>query len=95
MKFKYSYSIKDFFNKDYLFLCLLFFSMGIINICMSLAVWLGEERKCSAAVAGLDAVLMKSVFKKVTSLLCIVNYSGYNELCGWGRLFLVEIVFHV
>ena len=45
------------------------FSMGI-NI-MSLAVWLGEERKCSAAVVGLDlllgviygtAVFIKSVF---------------------------------
>ena len=44
------------------------FSMGI-NI-MSLAVWLGEDRKCSAAVVGLDlllgiygtAVFIKSVF---------------------------------
>ena len=25
--------------------------------CMSLAVWLGEDRKCSAAVVGLDLVL--------------------------------------
>ena len=31
------------------------FSMGI-NI-MSLAVWLGEDRKCSAAVVGLDLLL--------------------------------------
>ena len=31
------------------------FSMGIS--CMSLAVWLGEERKCSATVVGLDLVL--------------------------------------
>ena len=31
------------------------FSMGI-NI-MSLAVWLGEDRKCSAAVVGLDLFL--------------------------------------
>ena len=46
----------------------IFFSMGI-NI-MSLAVWLGEDRKCSAAVVGLDlllgiygtAVFIKSVF---------------------------------
>ena len=31
------------------------FSMGI-NV-MSLAVWLGEDRKCSAAVVGLDLLL--------------------------------------
>ena len=31
------------------------FSMGIN--CMSLAVWLVEDRKCSAAVVGLDLVL--------------------------------------
>jgi len=31
------------------------FSM-VIN-CMSLAVWLGEDRKCSGAVAGLDLLL--------------------------------------
>ena len=31
------------------------FSMGIS--CMSLAVWLVEDRKCSAAVVGLDLVL--------------------------------------
>ena len=33
-----------------------FFSMGIN--CMSLAVWLVEDRKCSAAVVGLDLVLL-------------------------------------
>ena len=31
------------------------FSMGIN--CMSLAVWLGAERKCSATVVGLDMLL--------------------------------------
>ena len=31
------------------------FSIGIN--CMSLAVWLGEDRKCSAAAVGLDLVL--------------------------------------
>jgi len=31
------------------------FSMGIN--CMSLALWLGEDRKCSAAVVGLDLLL--------------------------------------
>ena len=31
------------------------FSMGINS--MSLAVWLGEDRKCSAAVVGLDLLL--------------------------------------
>ena len=30
------------------------FSMGLNN--MSSAVWLGEDRKCSAAVVGLDLV---------------------------------------
>ena len=38
-----------------------FFSMGIS--CMSLAVWLGEERECSATVVGLDSVLIKSFFE--------------------------------
>ena len=31
------------------------FSMGMNS--MSLAVWLGEDRKCSAAVVGLDLLL--------------------------------------
>ena len=35
------------------------FSMGIS--CMSLAVWLGEDRKCSAAVVGLDLLLGLSI----------------------------------
>ena len=34
------------------------FSMGIS--CMSLAVWLVEDRKCSAAVVGLDLVLART-----------------------------------
>ena len=60
------------------------FSMGIN--CMSLAVWLVEDRKCSAAVVGLDLVLglsmvrrcsLKRSFKRRFALLCIVNYSGY------------------
>ena len=37
------------------------FSMGI-NI-MSLAVWLGEDRKCSAAVVGLDLLLGLSMVR--------------------------------
>ena len=36
-------------------LSLAYFSMGIN--CMSLAVWLGAERKCSATVVGLDMLL--------------------------------------
>ena len=55
--------------------------------CMSLAVWLGEDRKCSAAVVGLDLLLglyirrrsLNRPFKRRLSLLCIVNYSGYIE----------------
>ena len=35
------------------------FSMGIS--CMPLAVWLGEDRKCSAAVVGLDLLLGLSI----------------------------------
>ena len=49
------------------------FSMGIS--CMSLAVWLGEDRKCCATVVGLDLVLglsmvrwcsLKRSFKRAT-----------------------------
>ena len=38
------------------------FSMGIN--CMSLAVWLGSVRKCSAAVVGLDLVLGLSMVRR-------------------------------
>ena len=38
------------------------FSMGIII--MSLAVWLGEDRKCSAAVVGLDLLLGSSMVRQ-------------------------------
>ena len=38
------------------------FSMGI-NI-TSLAVWLGEDRKCSAAVVGLDLLLGLSMVRQ-------------------------------
>ena len=49
---------------------------------MSLAVWLGEDRKCSAAVVGLDLLLGLSMvrrcslnqsFNRLLFLLCIVN----------------------
>ena len=57
------------------------FSMGISY--MSLAVWLGEERKCSATVVGLDLVLGLSMVRRCSlkqsfkcPVLCIVNYSG-------------------
>jgi len=55
---------------------------------MSLAVWLGEDRKCSAAVVGLDLLLglsmvwrcsLKRLLIVVSFLLCIVNYSGYGH----------------
>ena len=49
---------------------------------MSLAVWLGEDRKWSAAVVGLDMLLGRGrLLIVVSSLLCIVNYSGYIESC--------------
>ena len=44
------------------------FSMGINSI--SLAVWLGEDRKCSAAVVGLDLLLGLSMVRR-----CSLNRS--------------------
>ena len=44
------------------------FSMGINS--MSLAVWLGEDRKCSAAVVGLDLLLGLSMVRR-----CSLNQS--------------------
>ena len=44
------------------------FSMGI-NV-MSLAVWLGEDRKCSSAVVGLDLLLGLSMVRR-----CSLNRS--------------------
>ena len=44
------------------------FSMGINS--MSLAVWLGEDRKCSAAVVGLDLLLGLSTVRR-----CSLNRS--------------------
>ena len=49
------------------------FSMGI-NI-MSLAVWLGEDRKCSAAVVGLDLLLWLSMVRR-----CLLNRSLKRRL---------------
>ena len=49
------------------------FSMGI-NI-MSLAVWLGEDRKCSAAVVGLDLLLGLSMVRR-----CSLNRSFKRRL---------------
>jgi len=48
------------------------FSMGIN--CMSLAVWLVEDRKCSAAVVGLDLLLGLSIVRR-----CSLNRS-FNRL---------------
>ena len=44
------------------------FSMGINS--MSLALWLGEDRKCSAAVVGLDLLLGLSMVRR-----CSLNRS--------------------
>ena len=58
--------------------------------CKSFVVWLGEDTKCFAAVVGLALGLgistvrrcsLNRSFNAVSSLLCIVNYSGYIELC--------------
>ena len=48
-------------------------SMGI-NI-MSLAVWLGEDRKCSAAVVGLDLLLGLSMVRR-----CSLNRSNMKTM---------------
>ena len=45
-------------------------SMGINS--MSLAVWLGEDRKCFAAVVGLDLLLGLSMVRR-----CSLNRSFY------------------
>ena len=49
------------------------FSMGIY--CMSLAVWLGTERKCSATVVGLDMLLGLSMVRR-----CSLNRSFKRRL---------------
>ena len=49
------------------------FSMGIN--CMSLAVWLGEEMKCCAAVVGLDLLLGLSMVWR-----CSLNRSFKRRL---------------
>ena len=51
------------------------FSMGIN--CMSLAVWLGEDRKCSAAVVGLDLLLGLFSYKVIVNpyiLSCALHF---------------------
>ena len=49
------------------------FSMGINS--MSLAVWLGEDRKCSVAVVGLDLLLGLSTVRR-----CSLNQSLKRRL---------------
>ena len=49
------------------------FSMGINS--MSLAVWLGEDRKCSAAVVSLDLLLGLSMVRR-----CSLNRSFKRRL---------------
>ena len=52
------------------------FSMGIN--CMPLAVWLGEERKCSATVVGLDLGLGLSMIRR-----CLLNrYRSFKRRLG-------------
>ena len=53
--------------------------MGIY--CMSLAVWLVEDRKCSAAVEGLDLVIRLSMVRP-----CSLNRSRFIVL-NQGRFF--------
>ena len=59
--------------------------------CMSLAVWLGEDR-CSKftfgarVIYGQEPIMVRrrsliGLLNAVSSLLCTVNYSGYIESC--------------
>ena len=54
------------------------FSMGIS--CMSLAVWLVEDRKCSAAVVGLDLVLGLSMVRSFNRRLVSPMYCKLQRL---------------
>ena len=47
---------------------------------MSLAVWLGEDRKCSAAVVGLDLLLGLSMVRR-----CSLNRSFKRRFVSPGR----------
>ena len=62
------------------------FSMGIN--CMSLTMWFGEDRKCSAAAVGLDLSLGLPMVRGVHEIgllivvsfpQYIVNYSSYRH----------------
>ena len=59
---------------------------------MSLAVWLGEDRKCSAAVVGLDLLLGLSIVRRcslnrsfnrrfVSPMYCIFFKPSLTHLC--------------
>ena len=60
------------------------FSMGIS--CMSLAVWLVEDRKCSAAVVGLDLVLGVSMVRRCSSFIGGVRRLVSPMYCKLQRL---------
>ena len=61
------------------------FSMGI-NI-MSLAVWLGEDRKCSAAVVGLDLLLGLSMVRRCSlrRLTIVFRFSSTLTFDGFKK----------
>ena len=61
------------------------FSMGI-NI-MSLAVWLGEDRKCSAAVVVLDLLLGLSMVRR-----CSLNRSFKRRFVSYHA---ISLFFHL
>ena len=44
---------------------------------MSLAVWLGDDRKCSAAVVGLDLLLGLSVVRRCSLNQCYILNAIY------------------
>ena len=61
------------------------FSMGINS--MSLAVWLGEDRKCSAAVVGLDLLLGLSMVPAAVVGLDLLLGLSMVRRCSLNRSF--------
>ena len=60
------------------------FSIGINS--MSLVVWLGEDRKCSAAVVGLDLLLGFSMVRRCSLNRSFKRRFVYPMYCKLQRL---------
>ena len=66
------------------------FSMGINS--MSLAVWLGEDRKCSAAVVGLDLLLGLSMVPAAVVGLDLLLGLSMVRRCSLNRSFNLQYI---